>query len=418
MENQNTLDEKGSSGDNNKILNTRDSSTLTSTDANLTNGNATFTASSLPDVSQDSQGSFPRVASKLDVLVCSMDQCSQGSNTQAAFLDLGLKQESVEFIIENGKKYLEKPLILSKKLKISQDIAIKSLNILKSSTVTTSLELTQEDKKNIDKCLSENPDVDSHEDIALLCEIDEEIVLKYFELKPLTQNQKNLIKENFDKNISVENISNILKISPKKIKDYIEMTFVTFSGDDGKKALTIIDRHCGQIPIPDLRDRIRSKNLKLQDQLCCKLNRIDKSDYAIFANYLSKYSESKEFLKVDLKLSITDILTIKQSGKDNVEQLSMKLNKVETLISDYIHRYTLNYVELQHYTELQTKQLVAINQGFGTNSFSFDKYRVIITHSFDEIISKVEDASSSKKSRDLLIDVLPLAFYYLKCSPV
>ena len=345
------------------------------------------------------------------------DKHTQGSKIWDSISSLGLDPENTDYIVEHGMKFLEKSFILAKKLKISQEIATNALDILKSSRQDIELEIAREDRDKIESCLRENPEIECHEDIALFCEIDEKIVAAYFEMQPLTENEKKHIGEHYNKDISVDTISNILKISSKKVKEYIEKTFATFSGQEGRNAFAIIEKKIGGIPIPKLREKIRSKNLKLQDQLCCILKRENKCEYETVANYLDKFTESKEFLNVDWNLDLEDILVIKKSGKDNIEQLSSKLNKVESLITGYfMHRYCIYPVELKHYNELQDSQIEELFDSLDSISFSFNEYRTIITQSFDDIISKVEDASSPKKSKDLIIDILPLVFYYLKCS--
>ena len=45
-----------------------------------------------------------------------------------------------------------------------------------------------------------------------------------------------------------------------------------------------------------------------------------------------------------------------------------------------------------------------------------DNYRTIVTHSYDDIIKSIEANGKSESAVDLLIESLPLIFYYLKCS--
>ena len=240
----------------------------------------------------------------------------------------------------------------------------------------------------------------------------EELVSKYFESQPP---ENLLIREKYNKDISVIEISNILNIAAN-MREHIENTFVIFSGEEGTIVLNIICNHFGEISISALREKIVSKNLKLQDQLGYILPRKSKSDYQIVEKYFFNYEESRKFLDIDFDLTANDISLIKENSKDSVEQLSVKLNKIESVIRDYIHRYSPHPVETTCNTTLQAKQIESIARAFGNKKISFNEYRMIVTHSFDHIISDVEETCKSKTPKQLLIDLLPLAFYYLKCS--
>ena len=336
------------------------------------------------------------------------------STLESSLLSLSLKQSQVDFILKNREQCLKNPRILSIKFEISESKASEVIEILKSAKSDTETELSPAVMEKIKACLVKYPDM-NHEEVALLCELDEQLISKYFEMLPLNKDQKSFIKERYNKDNSISDISNLLEIGINRVREYVEATFVTFSGEEGMKVLDIIHKHFSPIPIPSLREKIRSKNLKLQDQLCCKLPRKNREDFEFLMQYFRKYDESDNFLKCDLNLSMDDITKIKQSSRDDVEQLSSKLNKVESIIYDYINQYAVYHIENANCAELQAKQISEIALSFGTTKFSFDNYRTIITNSFDEIISQVENATECKGDM-ALIRLLPLVFYYLKCS--
>ena len=343
------------------------------------------------------------------------DQKTQESSLRASLSALGLKQDQVEFLIAQGEKCTDKPLLLSKKLKISQNTAKQAMDILKSSKEIEELILTPTDVKKIEECLKD-PDIDCHEDIAFLCEIDEELVSKYFDMLPLNEKQQKFIQERYNKDISISEIANLLKLSTNKVQDYIEKTFMTFSGEEGRSVFNIINGHYGQMSISTLREKIRNKDLKLQDQLFRILNRKNESENNILRTYFRKYKESENILNFDRYLTIEDILAIKQSSNDSTEQLSVKLNIIESVINSYLYRYSVHPTEFNHHRKLQEKQILELANAYGINLFSFENYRTIITVPFDEIIKRVQTIPKSNKSQDILIELLPLVFYYLKCS--
>ena len=344
-----------------------------------------------------------------------VDQNIQESSLENALLALGLNQDQIEFLIEQGEKYLEKPLLLSKKLKVSKDIANRVIDVLKSSKKVEECVLNTANAKKIRKCLEENPEVESHEDIALFCEIDEELVSKYFEMLPLNEKQQKFIEEGYESK-SVSEIANLLQVSTKKVQNYIERTFMTFSGEEGRLVFDIINRYCGQMSISTLLKKIRTKNPDFQDQLYRILNKKNDSENNTLRTYFKKYKDSEDILHFDLNLTIGDIMSIKQSSNDSPEQLRVKLNIPESAINSYLNRYSVHPIEVKHHRELQERQIHELTNAYGTNSFSFDDYRTIITISFDEIIERAQIIPKSKKSKDILIELLPLVFYYLKCS--
>ena len=353
-------------------------------------------------------------ASKMDKMfqVGDMNALSINESTllRTSLSDLGLKQEDIEFIIEHREKFLKRPKFLAMKLEISEGLADKVLKILKSS-----YQLTNEEIEKIKNCIKKHPDIDSHEDIALLCGVEEGLVTKYFEIQPLNDNQKVLVKELYNLGKSVGEISDISKAYLTKVTEYIESTFVTFSGEDGLEVLSIIHNLCGQIPISDLRQNVQAKNLKFQNQIFV-LQHTNPREYEIVKKYFSRYEESQDFLNFDLNLTMDEILLIKLNCKDSVEQLSVKLNKIESAIYGYLHRYSVLPIEQKYYFELQEKQLSDYSKAFESKSFSLDSYRTIYTSPYDDIISNIKANGETESTVDLLIELSPLILYYIRCS--
>ena len=341
----------------------------------------------------------------------SMREKKKDSDMGARLYALGLKKNQVDHILEKGEKYLEKPHLLAKKLKIQEDVAIRALDILKVELV-----LTPKVCRKINSCLMENPDIVDQKDISLFADVEEALVSKFFEMLPLNKKQEEFIRQRFEQNIPVSEIANQLNIAIKKVEEYIAITFVTFSCNNGGQVLDIIKSYCGDVPKNTLRERILSKNLKLQDQLYCRLRRESKSEYEIISKYLGGYEESENFLIVDVDLTMDEILIIKENSKENVEELSKKLNTVESVIADYIHQYRAYPVESKFLTDTQEKKILSISKAFGAKTFSLENYKTVITDSFDNIIGRIESEKRSEKAVDLLFELLPLIFHYLKCS--
>ena len=315
-------------------------------------------------------------------------------------------------MLANGTNFLGKPKILGIRLNISEDLANKALEILK---FPKEQQLTNEDMEKIKICLAENPGVNDPEDIALLTDIDQRLVLKYFERQPLTNIQKELIREKYEKGNSADEISEITKIPPTKIREYIESTFATFSGEEGNKVFQILDGLCGGISMSSLRNKLKRGDLKLQDQLFCMQN-AKNTEYQTVRQYLTRYTETQGCLKVEQDLDIEDILLIKQSNKDNIETLSPKLNKVESVIRNYFHQYFMHPVEDKYFKDHQENQINKISNAFENTMFSLDDYRTIATRPFDDVINSVKTRNKSKRVEKLLNKLLPFAFYLLKCN--
>ena len=191
-------------------------------------------------------------------------QNTSTSEMRVALSSLGLTQENVEFIIHKGENYLERPHRLSRKLRITKELADRALANYKNFKENLVLELTPKICKTIKKCLKDFPYLDSHEDIALVCKVDKRLVLKYLEQQPINVEQKKLMLEEYNKGKSIEEISKFLNFNPKKVEECITATCASFSDSTGKSVLEIIYKHCGNIPIFTLRQIIWSKDLKLQ----------------------------------------------------------------------------------------------------------------------------------------------------------
>ena len=119
---------------------------------------------------------------------------------------------------------------------------------------------------------------------------------------------------------------------------------------------------------------------------------------------------------LDKNLTMDDIIVIKQNSKHSVEELSNKLGKNESVITEYIHQYTVHHVEHKYHTELQEKRIKDISKAFENSSFSPTDYKTIVTHSFDPLINEIKNGEKSKKFQNLIEKLLPLIFYYIRCS--
>ena len=346
--------------------------------------------------------------------VSSVSPTANDNEIQSTLASIGLKQPDIDYILDKGEKYLEKPSILAKKLKISLDEANLIISALKDYKQKPVITLTPDDCKRIEECLKEHPGIDSPEDISLLCDIDESIITAYFESKPLTESQKEAIREKYNDGYKVVDIVNILKISGKKVQEYVESTFLTFTSEEGKRILAIIHKNFIQIQVSKLREMVISKDLKLQDQLCCILRKQDEIQCKSVEAYFNKFAESNSFFEVDMKLTKDDILHINQCSSESVEQLSIRLQKVETIIRDHLNQYHSNQVLKDHQASQQFSQINRIVANFGKDKLSFQTYRMIISDSLEDMDKNADKIGITPK--EVFLQLLPFSFYYLKCS--
>ena len=334
---------------------------------------------------------------------------------QNKLLSLDLKQGEIEFILEQGEKFMERPAVLAAKLKVSQDkakLAIEALKTFKKQQ--TILSISQCDISKIEQTMTENPQFDNTVDIALLCDIDEDIVSAYLKSKPLNDRQKAVIGGKVNVGYSIGDIANILKLSELKVREYVENTFLTFEGKEGVRMLGTINEYFPEISSSKLRTMIISNDLALQDKLGCILKKKNIVKYQILQKYFARFEESKTFFEINLNLSVEDIILIEQLSHNSIEELSSKLNKVETVIKDYLEQYSPSTVVRKHCVTSQRNQILKIVNSFGKERITFQTYRMIISNSFKEIISGAEQDEQVQKN--VFDDLLPLAFYYLKCS--
>ena len=329
----------------------------------------------------------------------------------------GIQQDEVEFILEHGEKFIEKPALLAAKLKVTQDqanFAIKALKSLKKQHRIVSI--SKDDISKIEETMRENPQFDNTEDIALLCDIDEELVSAYLESKPLNDKQITFIGQKVTVGYSIPDIANILHLSESKVREYVENAFLTFEGGEGLKILEIINKHFPEINGSKLREMIVLKDLKLQDQLGCTLKKQNFIDYQKLQEYFAKFEESKSFLEIELELTFEDITLVEQCSHDSNQEISSKLNKVETVIKDYREQYHPHKVVKKYSVDLQMQQIREIITSFGKERITFHTYRMVISNSFKDIIAGQTIYQEEQDSNDVFSDLLPLAFYYLKCS--
>ena len=326
---------------------------------------------------------------------------------------LGLSLKDIECVLLQGKKFYDKPQILARKLNVSIETAKSALMLLKSSSLETEKSLSRQEILKIEECMKENPEYET-EDIAFMCDIEEALVTKHLVSLPLTPNQKAKIAEMLLSSCSTRDIANMLKLSIEKVDEYIEQTFITFTGIEGSNILLLIQKNFGELSASNLRDLIVKRDLKLQDQLGCILRDKNRDEYGKLVDYFNKFEESKAFLRIDMTLTLKDILIIRQSDCDDLEQLSERIQKVQTVIIDYLEQYSPNSIVREHNTSTQMSEMKQIANIFGNTQLTFHTYRMIISDSLEELIQQSD--WSSKEPQNAFKELLPQIFYYLKCS--
>ena len=328
--------------------------------------------------------------------------------------NLGLKQKPLEFILEKGEKFIDSPEILAKKFSIPLTSAKQALNIIKRHR---DIHISKEVKR-FGKHVKKNRNMNLNE-IALLYDFDDIIVTEFLkgkEKSSLTDLAKQAIKEKYNSGYSITEIANQLRVSEINIGEYVENTFITFTGREGKRALETIQKYFEMYPIMKLRELIVTKDVELQEKICFDLLRIDKNDYEDIEEYFMKFDESENFFKIEEDLSIEAKTYIRASSIDNTRKLSVQINRMQKVIRDYLLRFDPDKSLLLHCAEEQLRKIQIFGESFWFKTLiSHTTYRLIITNSFRDLIQYSKSLVGSLPKK-ILNELLPLAFYYIKCS--
>ena len=340
-------------------------------------------------------------------------EIEKGDSLKNKLLQLNLNEENVKYILENGERFSARPGILAKKLDITVDQAKKAVNELKAYQRKQIFE----EVEKFEKLVKENSELDL-EEIALLHDIPDNVVktfLENLETSPLTEGEKVAIKELLNDGFSMTEIASELKLSQKKISEYVENTFISFTGKDGGIALEIINKYLGKCPIGRLREMIVKKDVTLQEKICYELPRKNESKFEDVKKYFMKFEESRKFFEIEETLSIEAKVCIKSCSLDDVRELSLKLNRMERVIRDYLLRYSQDEEFMLVCAQKQLKQIQNMITNFESNTqISHSTYRMIISDSFDNLIQNAKGFHESPPK--VFHELLPLTFYYLKCS--
>ena len=223
------------------------------------------------------------------------------------------------------------------------------------------------------------------------------------------------IKEHLDTGSSVTKIAEDLKISQNTINEYVENKFILFDRKDGEAVLAIITKHFGRDPIVKLREMIAKNDIELQEKICFELLEKNEIEYVVVKDYFMKFEESQNFFKINKTLSIEAKTCIIASSLDNTKELSVKLNVMERAIREYILQYFPDKQLMLDCAQDQFTRIQNLKAHFLTDmQISHTTYRMIISDSSETLIQNAKNlAGSPKKVFDVL---LPLTFYYLKCS--
>ena len=381
------------------------------------------------DAKLNSDGALETVMEQGDVVISSETLEDPNANTptgkflekgerkvlQSKLLSLNLSRENIRFILEQGDRFLEEPLLLATKLKIEPDIAkasIEALKCFKSEKPTN--HISEHDRMLIENCLRENPQYSAPKDIAVLTDIRLQTVASYLQDRPLDDKQKIDIKKKVNIGISVQEIAILLRLPPKKVQEYVDKTFLTFTGVEGKRCFDIIQKNFGYSSTFQLRKLVLTNDLKLQDQLCFILLKRNEREHAALKKYFQKFDESKSFfeIKPSYHLTFDDILQINQSS--DIEHLSIKLNKPASIIREYLAQYKPNPLVKDHCElklKLRLQELLANYEM--KQRIPFHSYRMIVTEPFEDMMKR---AQTRQNPLQVFEELLPLAFYYLKCS--
>ena len=331
-----------------------------------------------------------------------------------ALFHLDLSVKAVAFIVEQGFDFIDYPEILAKRLSIKVDLAKDALDELKAYK---SSQVPKEEIKKFELLVKENPR-ESPQRIALLHGVQKDVVSAYFwysEANPLTELEKEAIKEKYNDEFSMIEIATKLQLSEKKIREYVESSCINFNCIEGTRILEIIYKNFEEYPIMKLRKMILTKNVKLQEKICCELPKRNEREYQDVKQYFLKFEESQNFFEIDETLSSEAKACIRASSLDDIGDLSIKLNKIERVIRDYLLRYSPDRELMFDCAQEQFKQIQNIKTEFGTDiEISHTIYRMIISDSFSNLIRNANNLDGSPKK--IFRELLPLIFYHIKCS--
>ena len=332
---------------------------------------------------------------------------------EAKLFHIGLEKNQVEYIIKKGEQFLNDPEILAEKLEIELKIAKHTLTELK----TYKDELLLLEVKKFEELVKKNPTI-SLKKLALLNDIDNDVFSAYTEslnTKKLTESQKLIIKKKYNAGYSIAEIAEELKTSPMKIREYVERNYITFIGTEGEKALAIICKDFGEQPIMKLREMIVNKNVKLQE-ICWDLKETNPKEYGEVKRYFENFQESQNFFEIDDTLSNEAKKCIRASTLEDIDELSTKLNRPRIVIRDYLLQFSPDDELMQDCAQEKMKQIQDIYEICRLDKqISHITYRMIISDSLENLIHKVK-ASEKKSAEKIFERLLPIAFYYLKCS--
>ena len=339
---------------------------------------------------------------------------SEGKSLEDKLLKLGLEADAVKYIVKRGEQFLNDPDILAEKLGIDSTKAKKALTEIKAYKEK---QLSSEVKK-FETLVKNNPTI-SLKKLALLNDIDDDVVAAYTEslnTKKLTESQRLIIKEKYNAH-SIAEIAEELKTSLMKIREYVERNYITFNGTEGEKALAIIRKNFEEQPIMILREMIVNKNVKLQETICWDLKETNPKEFGEVKRYFENFQESQNFFEIDDTLSNEAKKCIRASTLEDIDELSIKLNRFRIVIRDYLLQYSPDEELMQDYAQEKMKQIQDIYEKFraGNKQISRITYRIIISDSFQNLIHNVK-TSEEKSPNKIFEKLLPIAFYYLKCS--
>ena len=85
------------------------------------------------------------------------------------------------------------------------------------------------------------------------------------------------------------------------------------------------------------------------------------------------------------------------------------------MIREYLLQFHQDNKLKCHYAQEQLKQIGLLRRNLGIDShISHTAYRMIISDTFDTLIEKAKKVGNFQ--RKIIKEILPLAFYYIKCS--
>ena len=162
--------------------------------------------------------------------------------------------------------------------------------------------------------------------------------------------------------------------------------------------------------------RIMFKDLKLVSQ-AYELRKNDPEAFEKVKEYLSNFTESKDFLDVQVELTLLERERIRGHDPSDASMLSNELQVIESVIRDYILQYKLDAEEKSYYSGKQVKAISQLSHITNNRHIiTINDYKRIYTHSYSFYLAELKRNSERLGFYELFETIIHIVFYCIKCN--